>query len=119
MKQTLKLEEWAQFGLSIFAFNLLDFAWWWFPALLLLPDVGMIGYAFGTRIGAMVYNVFHHKALAIIVGLIGYSLSDNYVLLVGIIMFGHASMDRAIGYGLKYPDNFKHTHLGWIGGKSQ
>jgi hypothetical protein len=25
-------------------------------------------------------------------------------------------MDRIFGYGLKYPDAFQHTHLGWIGG---
>ncbi|WP_206365138.1 DUF4260 family protein [Sphingobacterium corticibacterium] len=23
-------------------------------------------------------------------------------------------MDRIFGYGLKYLDDFKHTHLGWI-----
>ena len=32
--------------------------------------------------------------------------------LPGIILFGHASMDRIFGYGLKFSDNFKHTHLG-------
>ena len=36
-------------------------------------------------------------------------------LLLGIILFGHASMDRVFGYGLKFGDNFHHTHLGWIG----
>ena len=24
-------------------------------------------------------------------------------------------MDRIFGYGLKFGDNFHHTHLGWIG----
>ena len=36
----------------------------------------------------------------------------------GIILFTHSNMDRILGYGLKYPDDFKHTHLGWIGGDS-
>jgi hypothetical protein len=27
----------------------------------------------------------------------------------------HVAVDRALGYGLKYPDSFAHTHLGWIG----
>lgn len=27
----------------------------------------------------------------------------------------HVGVDRALGYGLKMPDAFRHTHLGWIG----
>ena len=27
----------------------------------------------------------------------------------------HVGVDRALGYGLKMPDAFTHTHLGWIG----
>ena len=34
---------------------------------------------------------------------------DGYAYVVG--------MDRMFGYGLKYDDAFKHTHLGWIGGQ--
>jgi hypothetical protein len=30
-------------------------------------------------------------------------------------LLGHSSFDRVLGYGLKYDDDFKHTHLGWIG----
>jgi len=35
-------------------------------------------------------------------------------ILVGLIIYGHASFDRIMGYGLKYRDAFKHTHLGWL-----
>jgi hypothetical protein len=35
--------------------------------------------------------------------------------LAGVIMLGHSSFDRVLGYGLKYGDSFRHTHLGWIG----
>jgi hypothetical protein len=34
---------------------------------------------------------------------------------VAIIWFGHIGMDRLVGFGLKYPDSFQHTHLGWKG----
>ncbi|MFN3866237.1 MAG: DUF4260 family protein, partial [Demequina sp.] len=27
----------------------------------------------------------------------------------------HVGVDRALGYGLKHADSFRHTHLGWIG----
>ena len=39
-------------------------------------------------------------------------------MLGGLILFGHSSMDRILGYGLKYPDSFEHTHLGMIGKSS-
>ncbi|MFI1773129.1 DUF4260 domain-containing protein [Thalassobellus citreus] len=115
MKITLKLEELAMFILGIFAFNQLHFAWWWFLALILTPDVGMLGYVINTKIGGIVYNVFHHKGLAILFYIIGIYLQNDVLQLVGIILFSHASFDRALGYGLKYSDNFKNTHLGQIG----
>ncbi|MFI1745220.1 DUF4260 domain-containing protein [Thalassobellus sediminis] len=115
MKTTLKLEELAMFILGIFAFNQLHFAWWWFLALILTPDVGMLGYVINTKIGGIVYNIFHHKGLAILFYIIGIYLQNDVLQLVGIILFSHASFDRALGYGLKYSDNFKNTHLGQIG----
>lgn len=114
MNNLLKLEEAAMFGLSIFLFSYTDFAWWWYPALILAPDIGMIGYAFNPRVGAFIYNLFHHKAIAILVLCVGWWLTSEWVTLAGIILFGHASMDRAFGYGLKYPDSFHHTNLGWM-----
>jgi len=112
MKTLLNLEELTQLGFAIFLFTLLPFAWWWFPALLLLPDLGMLGYLVNPRLGAATYNLFHHKGLAVLIGVLGYFTAAPYLMLAGIILYGHASMDRLMGYGLKYPDSFKHTHLG-------
>lgn len=97
---------------SIFLFNQLDYVWWIYLALILTPDIGMIGYAVNTRLGAVTYNLFHHKGIAIVIGGLGLYLSSSELQLAGVILFGHASMDRIFGYGLKYPDHFKHTHLG-------
>jgi hypothetical protein len=115
MKQVIQLEELGMFLLSIFLFNQLSFAWWWFPALILLPDISMIGYAAGNKIGAIVYNFFHHKAVAIAVYMLGSYLYNELIQLIGIILFGHSSMDRFFGYGLKTFAGFKSTHLGEIG----
>lgn len=115
MKTNLKIEELAQFLLGIFLFSQLNYSWWWFPALLLLPDIGMLGYLINTKIGAFIYNIFHHKAIAIVLGLIGFYSSNSFLILIGVILFSHASFDRVFGYGLKYPDSFKNTHLGSIG----
>lgn len=111
MKNLLKLEELAQFALSIYIFTLLDYSWWVFPACLLLPDLSMVGYLVNTRFGAWIYNFFHHKMLAIAVLIIGAYLEQPWIVLSGVILFGHSAMDRLFGYGFKYPDSFKHTHL--------
>jgi hypothetical protein len=114
MKNLLKLEEIAQFGLGIFLFSQLTFAWWWFLALILAPDVAMIGYLINSKIGAWIYNFFHHKLLAIALFIVGYYTHNQIIELVGIILFAHSAMDRILDYGLKYEDGFKHTHLGGI-----
>jgi len=118
MDALLKLEEPGQFLLAIFLFSQLPFAWWVFPACLLLPDVSMAGYLVNAKAGAWLYNIFHHKLIAVIVMALGYFLSSDMLLLAGIILFAHAAMDRLFGYGLKYKDDFHHTHLGWIGKKA-
>ncbi len=115
MKNLIRWEEAAMFALSILLFDELPFAWWWFLALILAPDVGMIGYAFGDKIGAYAYNLFHHKGIAILIYIVGWWLANDFLLLSGTILFGHASMDRIFGYGLKYEKGFKFTHLGEIG----
>lgn len=115
MKSTLKIEELAQFLLGIALFSQLNFAWWWFPALILLPDIGMVGYIFNSKVGAMIYNLFHHKAMGIAFIIAGmFYLAETFTL-IGIILFSHSALDRIFGYGLKYPDSFKNTHLGKIG----
>jgi len=115
MKTLVKLEDAAEFLVAIFVFTRLDFAWWWFPALILLPDLSMIGYLLNTKTGAMLYNLFHHKGLALLIAVTGFIIGNQSVMLAGTILFGHSAMDRMFGYGLKYDDDFKHTHLGQIG----
>ncbi len=119
MKLLLKLEE-----LILFLFGLYLFvdsgvlSWWWFFVLLLTPDIGAIGYLFGNKIGAFMYNLFHHRGLAIILYVLGISVLKSSILeIAGIIMFSHIAMDRIFGYGLKYEKGFKYTHLGEIGNK--
>lgn len=112
MKSILKLEEFAMFGLGIFAFNQLDFAWWWFLILILTPDLGMFGYLINSKIGAWTYNVFHHKGLAILIYFTGIYLANDILQLTGIILFSHSALDRVFGYGLKYESSFNDTHLG-------
>ena len=119
MKTTLELEERALFLLGIFAFGLLHFEWWWYVILLLPPDIGMFGYLDGNKTGALLYNLFHHKGVAVVIFFIGYSFSLETLQLAGIIIFSHSSVDRMADYELKYKKDFKFTHLGEIGGNGQ
>jgi hypothetical protein len=119
MKNLIQFEEAFLFGLGIYLFSLLDCPWWWFPALLLVPDLSMIGYALGNKIGAWAYNIAHHRALAIGVYLVGIYMGNETIKLAGLILFAHSSMDRMFGYGLKYEKGFKFTHLGEIGKSNQ
>lgn len=116
MKSTIRLEEAAMLLLSIVAFYLqIPYAWWVFPACILLPDLSMVGYAAGNKTGAAVYNFFHHRGVAILVYLAGYFWHQDALMFTGMILFGHAAMDRLFGYGLKYETGFKFTHLGEVG----
>ncbi len=114
MKTLLKLEYLAEFLLSIFLFSVLNYAWWWFPVLLFTPDISMIGYLINTKIGAYLYNVIHHKGLAVILILAGYVTFINVFSLLGAILLAHIAMDRFFGFGLKHTTAFKDTHLGKI-----
>jgi|SRR5690554_933620 len=119
MKKLIKLEEAGQFLASIILFSQLDYVWWLFPAALLLPDLSMIGYLINPKVGAWIYNFFHHKLLAITVLVVGWLIHEPLIMLAGIILFAHSSMDRMFGYGLKFTDNFHHTHLGLIGSSNK
>ncbi|MBI5370525.1 MAG: DUF4260 domain-containing protein [Sphingobacteriales bacterium] len=115
MKNILKLEEAGMLALSIFMLTRLEAAWWWYLLLLIGPDISMAGYLAGNKTGAACYNLFHHKGVAVACLLAGWLIPSVTLVLVGIVLFGHSSMDRALGYGLKTTEGFKYTHLGIIG----
>jgi len=84
-------------------------------ALILTPDLAMLGYLRGPAIGAFTYNVAHSWATAgVLIGL-GLALAVHGFVLAGVLLVTHAGMDRGLGYGLKYPTAFHDTHLGRIG----
>jgi hypothetical protein len=116
MKNLIKLEELGILALSIFLLYKLNIhlSWWLYIILFLSPDIGMSGYLINTRVGAFTYNFFHHKAVASILLILGMLQSNDYLLLVGLLLLAHSSFDRVLGYGLKYNDNFKHTNVGYL-----
>lgn len=103
------------FGLCIYMFYSWNAEWWWYLLLILGPDIGMLGYLAGNKAGAAFYNVLHHKGIAVAVFAAGLMLPHLPLQGIGIVLFGHSSMDRMFGYGLKTNEGFKYTHLGIIG----
>ena len=65
MKLLLKIEELFFVLLSLFLFRKLDYFWWVFAVFFMAPDLGMLGYLAGPRVGAISYNLLHHRAIAI------------------------------------------------------
>lgn len=84
------------------------------PALL-LPDLSMIGYLRGPRLGSITYNAVHHLVLALALLGLGWWMGIGWLILAGALVLAHVGMDRALGYGLKLPTDFRDTHLGRIG----
>ncbi len=111
----LRLESAALAAAAIIAYAATGASWWLFAVLILAPDLGMLGYLAGPRIGARIYNLAHHYGLAAIAVGFGWYFATPVLLAVGLIWIAHISIDRTLGYGLKLPDSFKHTHLGPIG----
>lgn len=74
----------------------------------------MLGYLFNSKFGGYLYNFFHHQLLGIFLLLVGSIFLIKPLLFWGIIFLAHSNMDRIFGYGLKYTNSFKNTHLGPI-----
>ncbi len=114
----LRTEGAALLGLATVLYAKFGRSWILFAVLLLAPDLGALGYVRGTRIGAATYDVMHTYLPPAILGAIGVLAGSSMTWSVAIIWFGHIGLDRMVGYGLKYPDSFQHTHLGWKGRRS-
>ena len=115
MKNILKLESVGLFILFTGAyFHFYSGTWGLYLALFFIPDLSFAFYLITKKIGAIVYNVFHHQGVLVLIFLIGYFVKEDSIMKVALIFLAHSTFDRVAGYGLKYFDSFDHTHLGWI-----
>lgn len=111
-KIVLRIEGIALFGAATAAYVVLGGPLWLFLVLALAPDLSMVGYLAGPRAGSTLYNAFHTYVAPIVVGTVGVLAGVTPLLWVALVWAAHIGMDRAVGYGLKYPGEFGHTHLG-------
>jgi hypothetical protein len=107
-------------GLCVLALSLLAYAkfgsdWGTFALLFFVPDIFMLGYLLNAKVGAIFYNTSHSYVMPLLVLGVGIYVNAPTVLAVGIIWTAHIGFDRMLGYGLKYSNGFRFTHLGMIG----
>jgi hypothetical protein len=98
-------------GAGIALYFQAGYSWWLLLALGLAPDLAMIGYTAGPRVGTVAYDVAHTYVLPVLLAAIGVLTDAELAIQIGLIWLVHIGIDRAIGYGLKYPTGFKDTHL--------
>ncbi len=117
MKKLIQFEEFVMMigGIYLISIYNLGISAWIWALLFFTPDISILGYAINPRVGAFIYNCLHHKGIAVILILWGFFQTNDMMIAIGALLFAHSSFDRILGYGLKYNDDFKHTHLGKIG----
>jgi hypothetical protein len=114
-KAILRLEGAALLVGASAAYSQVGQGWLLFALLFLFPDASMLGYLAGRRVGAVGYNLGHSYILPVTLGVLGVLLSQHLILALSLIWVAHIGFDRMLGYGLKYPTAFGHTHLGVVG----
>lgn len=112
---TLRVEGLAVLAAAVTAYWFIGGNWWLFGALLLAPDLAFIAYSAGGKTGARIYNLAHTYAVPVLLGIIGWLTAAPLAQEVALIWIAHIAMDRALGFGLKYPGFDRQTHLGSIG----
>jgi hypothetical protein len=117
MRVILRLEGLALGLLCIWLYKTFHHGWLMFALLFLAPDLSMLGYLLGPRVGAAVYNLAHSWTTVVVAFFVVWFLFGGDTLLLALITIlgAHIGIDRALGYGLKLPTGFRDTHLGRIG----
>lgn len=107
----LRIEGATLLALSVLLYGLNGGNWLLFVLLFLAPDVSMLGYLAGSRVGAISYNLFHTYAAPGLLAAFGLLAASSLIVSLALVWFAHIAFDRMVGYGLKYPTGFFDTHL--------
>ena len=98
-------------GLAVAAAALLVHAstgasWWLIPALFLVPDLSVLGYLAGDRVGAWTYDLTHTAPLPVALSAAGLGWDSTALTIAGAVGLAHVGVDRLMGYGVEYDDGF-------------
>jgi hypothetical protein len=110
-KIILQLEAAGVLVAAVIAYAWNGRGWLMFALLFLVPDISMLGYLGGRRLGAGIYNLAHTYVLPAALAAYGLYQSQPLALDLALIWIAHIGFDRLLGFGLKYETAFRHTHL--------
>jgi len=111
----LRLEGAALMAAALFLYARAGGGWGFCALLFFAPDLSMIFYLAGPRVGAIAYNCAHVTFLPLLLGAAGLAFGQPLLTRLALIHLAHIGVDRALGFGLKYPTAFADTHLGRVG----
>jgi hypothetical protein len=107
----LKAEGLVLAALAIYFYWRTGGSWLLFVVLILAPDLSFFGYLAGPRVGAVIYNTVHAEILPAALLVAGVVIGTHVPIGLALIWLAHIGGDRLLAYGLKYPTEFKDTHL--------
>lgn len=107
----LRVEGLTALAIALGGYFALDGPIWLLLALALAPDLSMLGYLAGPRLGSWCYNVVHTYTVPVALGALGVWADAPLALLISLVWAGHIGADRLFGYGLKLESGFAETHL--------
>ncbi len=99
------------FGAAIALYVSEDFSILLLVLLFLAPDLAFVGLLAGSRMGAITYDSVHTYVGPILLASASLIVEWTAGVQLGLIWLAHIGIDRALGYGLRYPDAFRDTHL--------
>jgi hypothetical protein len=111
----LRAEGCAVLLVAVLAYRHIDGGWGLFALLFLAPDLALLGYLGGPRLGAMIYNAGHTYIGPVLLAGLGHLGLGPGVTPFCLIWVAHIGLDRTLGLGLKYGTAFRETHLGFVG----
>lgn len=111
IRLTLQLEGAALAAACLVYYTSINACWSLFAVLILAPDLFMLGYLVGPRIGAFSYNLTHTTIVPVVLLGLSLALGNELMLHLALIWGVHIGADRVLGYGLKYASGFQATHL--------
>ena len=99
-RRWLRLEGAVLLAGSLIAYSATRQPWWLVPLALLAPDLLMVGYFHGTRLGGTAIQPCPRHGAASCHGRLGWWQSRPLVVALGLIWLAHMGIDRLFGYGL-------------------
>ena len=107
-----RLEALAIATASLIAYSATGSGWGLYFGLWLIPDLAIALYLASPKAGSVAYNLTHTLVFPVLLcSAVLWLEPDSLYRPIGLIWLSRVAIDRALGFGLKYPNFFKDTHL--------